>query len=123
LFNSNLRLWLNRDYFLFQKLNAMLGYDYVISRSIGNLPDDAKILLVSDTAASTQFINYYMLPRSLYIYPKTMDQKINNESDVKKVPSAWMKERGIEYIFIYRPQDRPPLIKIFNVNTDTEKNK
>ena len=96
LFNSSLRLWLNNDYFWFQKLQYVLGYDYQLSLNMGNIPQDAGILVVSSN--DLWFLNYYALPRRLYTYPG-----LKNDIEAKKVPDSWLKEKKIDYILLYHP--------------------
>jgi hypothetical protein len=94
LFNSNLKLWLNQDYFWYQKLQFMLGGDYQLSLGLAEIPKDIGILLVRE--ADPWFINYYMLPRRMYVSPG-----VTNEAGLMKVPDKWIKEKGIDYVLLY----------------------
>jgi len=72
----------------------ILGGDYQISQSLANLPSDSGILLVRES--DPWFINYYMLPRRLYIYSGA-----TNEAELMKIPDKWIKEKGIDHVLLY----------------------
>jgi hypothetical protein len=107
LFNSSLKLFINEDYFLFQKLQFMLGGDYKLSQDLAQLPLDSGILVV--TADTHWFVNYYMLPRRLYTYPE-----VTKDEDLKKVPKNWLLEKGINYILLYHI----PNVRLLQVDKD-----
>jgi len=94
LFNSNLKLWLNQDYFWYQKLQFMLGGDYMVASHFSEIPKDAGILVVMQ--GDFWFINYYMLPRRMYI-----STGITNEAGLMKIPDKWIKEKNINYVLLY----------------------
>lgn len=96
LFNSSLSLWLNNDLFWFQKMQYVLSYDYQLSLSMGEIPRNAGILVVSSN--DLWFLNYYALPRRLFKYPG-----VEKDADINKVPKTWFKERNIDYILLYHP--------------------
>ena len=108
---------MNKDYYWSQKLPLMLGYDYQLAMNLEYLPKDAKLLIVSPATVPYQFINYYILPKSLYVYPKCDNSIVSNENEINKVPSEWMREKGINYIIVYNP----PSVKILDVNKSGEK--
>ncbi len=109
LFNSHLKLWFNQDYFMFQKLQYMLGWDYYLSQNISQVPLDSDVLVISSD--TLWFLNYYLQPRRLYTYPGA-----EKDADLKKVPPEWIKEKSIDYILFYHP----PSVKILDVGKDSK---
>lgn len=83
----------------------MLGFDYQVSLNLGNVPPDSGVLVVTST--DIWFLNYYVLPRRVYMYPGLI-----KDEDVKIVPKEWLKEKGINYIFLHHP----PSLRIIEVD-------
>jgi hypothetical protein len=93
-------LWLNPDYFRFQKEAALRGGDYVLSQKFADFPLDANYLVISED--TLWFINYYMFPRKLFWY-----EEVKKEEDFEKIPKEWLQKKKIEYvIFLKRPDVR-----------------
>lgn len=112
LFNSSLKLWLNEDYFWHQKLQLMLGGDYEIAQQLASIPEDAAILLVRP--GDLWFINYYIFPKRMYVYPLFAEGAITREADLKTVPEKWIKEKKIDFVLVYSSKE----IKILKVGKD-----
>lgn len=92
LFNSNLRLWLNPDYFYSQKLEV-LSRDHGLASQMANLPVDENYLAVS--TETLWFLNYYLFPRKLFWY-----KGVTKEHDLPKVPPEWLRQRNISKVII-----------------------
>lgn len=95
LFQSNLKLWLDPNYFRHQKVAAMLGGDYVLAQRLEKLPLDANYLISSPDCYF--FINYYLSPRKLLYY-----EGVAREEDFDKIPKKWLKENEISHAIFYK---------------------
>lgn len=94
-----------------EKTANILGGDYIFSLNIKEkLPINASYLIVSKT--TIWFLNYYLFPRKLFFYPN-----ISSESDIKSIPSKWLKDRDIQYIIIYNP----PAVNLIKINGASNK--
>ena len=114
IFNSSLKLFFDRDHPMEQKLQFVLGFDYAISLQMAQMPADAGILLV--TSDPIFFINYYALPRKMYVYPG-----VSKDEDVKKVPQSWLKEKGITFVLLYHPSYNPPSVRVMQLQNGAQK--
>jgi hypothetical protein len=106
--SSNLKYWLDANMTRTQKLDLILGGDYPVLRQFSTIPEDAGILIVSSD--TIWFSNYYFLPRRMYKY-----NDVSKDEDLK-VPKKWLKEKNIEYLFLYHI----PLLKVMKVNKKKE---
>jgi len=96
LFRSSIPLFFNSNYFMFQKLQHILGFDYSLSTQASTIPLDSDILVASND--TLWFLNYYFLPRRLYTYTGS-----SSVSDVNKIPKDFLIAKHIEYILLYKP--------------------
>jgi len=95
LFQSNLKLWLDPNYFRHQKVAAILGGDYVLAQRLEKLPMDANYLIASPDCYF--FINYYLSPRKMLYY-----KGVAGEEDFDKISKEWLKENKISYAIFYK---------------------
>jgi hypothetical protein len=98
LFRSNLRLWLNPNFYRFQKEAALLGGDYVLSQRFADFPLDANYLVISSD--TLWFINYHLFPRKLFWF-----EGVTKDEDLKKIPKEWLQDKKIEYVIFYHLPD------------------
>jgi hypothetical protein len=94
LFNSGLRLRFSSDYFLSEKVTAVLGGPYQLAQQWQDLPRDANYLIIYPVDA--WFANYYLFPRRLFRY-----EGATAEADFKNIPREWLAAKKIEYVIYY----------------------